>query len=80
MILPYKCLEKKKRKLKEPKNSRKVKKVSRLTLYFEIIQVINDAGLTQPSKVEDILKYLEELEKRAKVEKGDTFISEPEKE
>ena len=51
----------------------------RVTLYFEIIQAI-DEGLTKPSKVEDIPKYLEELEKRAKVEKGDSSISEPEKE
>ena len=49
-----------------------------ITLYFELIQAINDEGLIQPSKVEDILKYLEELEKRAKVEKGDSSISEPE--
>ena len=76
MILPTNAWNKRK-KLKEPKFKKRKKNAQ--TLYFEIIQAI-DEGLTKPSKVEDIPKYLEELEKRAKVEKGDSSISEPEKE
>ena len=43
--------KKKGKKPKEPKDSRKARKIPRFTFYFEIIQDINDAGLTQASKI-----------------------------
>ena len=64
--------KKKGKKPKEPKDSRKAAKKAGLTLDFEMIQKITDAGLSAPRTVEDIPKFLEELEKnKVKAEKGE---------
>lgn len=63
---------KKGKKPKLPKDSRKTTKKVGLTLDFEMIQKITDAGLSAPTKVEDIPKFLEELDKKkSKFDKGE---------
>ena len=65
---------KKGKKPKEAKDSRKGANKNKLTLDFDIIQSIKEAGLTPPLKVEDIPNFLQELEKnKTKVEKGETI-------
>ena len=53
---------KKGKKPKEPKDSRKANKKVGLTLDFEMIKKITEAGLTAPTKIDDIPKFLKELE------------------
>ena len=72
---------KKGKKPKEPKGSRKAAKNVGLSLDFEMIQKISEAGLSAPTKIEDIPAFLEELEKKkTKYEKGESVESEPKKE
>ena len=64
---------KKGKKPKEPKGSRANKKVG-LTLDFEMIQKITEAGLTAPTKIEDVPRFLKELEENeAKIQKGENI-------
>ena len=56
--------KKKGKKPKEPKDSRKATKKTGLVLDFDILQKITDAGLTAPTKVEDIPLFLKNLEAR----------------
>ena len=55
---------KKGKKPKEPKDSRKAAKKVGLNLDFDMIKKITDSGLSAPTKIEDIPKFLEELEKK----------------
>ena len=55
--------KKKGKKPKEPKEARKNNKKVGLVLDFEMIQKISDAGLSAPTKVEDIPMFLKNLSK-----------------